>query len=163
MSNVIKLKNNNILGTIPTTSDLEAGELAINTASGRLYTEINDNEIVEVGPHPVFDTIAEAETYFPLVGDICYINETSSNYKYVEYISDPPTVNEKNILITGQGGNTRWIATILSTTVAPLIKFFVGMTIEEPDSVITSDGTTVTLTLQAIGGGDITYSRPMDR
>lgn len=160
MSNVIKLKNNNILGTIPTTSDLEAGELAINTASGRLYTEINDNEIVEVGPHPVFDTIAEAETYFPLVGDICYINETSSNYKYVEYISDPPTVNEKNILITGQGGNTRWIATILSTTVAPLLKFFVGMTIEEPDSVITSDGTTVTLTLQAIGSGDITYSRP---
>ena len=37
MSTLIKLKRSAVAGRIPTTSNLELGELAINTADGKIY------------------------------------------------------------------------------------------------------------------------------
>ena len=48
---VIRLKRSNFPGKIPTTGDLELGELAINTNDGKLYTKKDDGveSIVEIG------------------------------------------------------------------------------------------------------------------
>lgn len=45
MAQNIKLKRSAIAGKIPTTSSLEAGELAINTADGKLYFKRDDQTI----------------------------------------------------------------------------------------------------------------------
>jgi hypothetical protein len=47
----ILIKRSNISGRIPLTSDLDFGELAINTFSGKMYLKINDGNIsvVELG------------------------------------------------------------------------------------------------------------------
>ena len=50
-SPVIKIKRSAVSGNAPTTSQLELGELALNTYDGKLFTEINTGSasIVEIG------------------------------------------------------------------------------------------------------------------
>jgi hypothetical protein len=54
MANLIKIKRSNVPGKVPTTTDLELGELAVNTYDGKLYLKKNDGteSIVEIGTDP---------------------------------------------------------------------------------------------------------------
>lgn len=52
MPNKIQIKRSSVAGKIPTTSDLDAGELGINTYDGKLYlkrTVSGTSDIIEVG------------------------------------------------------------------------------------------------------------------
>ena len=48
MSNTIRLKRSSTASDTPTASDLEVGELAINTADAKLFTKHTDNTIKEI-------------------------------------------------------------------------------------------------------------------
>ena len=48
MATVIKLKKSETAGAAPTTSNLEAGEVAINTADQKIYVRDSSSNIVEV-------------------------------------------------------------------------------------------------------------------
>ena len=63
MANLIKLKRSAVAGKAPITSDLELGELALNTYDGKLYTKKDDGtaSIVELsggggGGGPIAET-----------------------------------------------------------------------------------------------------------
>lgn len=45
MAQTVKLKRSSVAGNIPTTANLDAGELAINNADGKVYFERNDSTI----------------------------------------------------------------------------------------------------------------------
>ena len=45
MSNTVILKKNSSAGNEPSASDLSAGELAVNTADGKLFTKHTDGTI----------------------------------------------------------------------------------------------------------------------
>jgi hypothetical protein len=45
MANVLKLKKSSVVGKVPTSSDLDYGELAINYADGKLYYKNSSNNI----------------------------------------------------------------------------------------------------------------------
>ena len=49
MASIIKIKRNNTSGTAPSGGDLAAGELAVNTADGLLFTSSNGTDIVSLG------------------------------------------------------------------------------------------------------------------
>lgn len=52
MANTIKIKRSTVAGKVPTTSDLSAGELAVNIADGKLFTRKETGgvaSIVEIG------------------------------------------------------------------------------------------------------------------
>jgi len=49
MASIIKIKRNNTGGTVPSNGDLAAGELAVNTADGLLFTSSNGTDIVSLG------------------------------------------------------------------------------------------------------------------
>jgi len=52
MANTIKIKRSSIAGKIPTTGQLELGELAVNTTDGKLYTKKDVggvSSVVEIG------------------------------------------------------------------------------------------------------------------
>lgn len=57
MAETIKLKRSAVQGKVPTTGDLELGELALNTYDGKLYTLKDDGSasIVEIGGSGVTD------------------------------------------------------------------------------------------------------------
>lgn len=64
MANVIKIKRSAVQGKVPLTTDLQLGELAVNTYDGRLYTLKNDgtNAVVRIGGNIVdADISATAE------------------------------------------------------------------------------------------------------
>ena len=52
MANIVKLKRSSVQGKVPTTSDLELGELGLNTYDGKLYAKKDDGtlSIFEIGP-----------------------------------------------------------------------------------------------------------------
>lgn len=51
MANTFKLKRSSVQGKIPTTGDLQLGELALNTYDGKLYTKKDNGtaSVVEIG------------------------------------------------------------------------------------------------------------------
>jgi hypothetical protein len=51
MANTLKLKRSAVANKVPTTSDLELGELALNTYDGKLYTKKDNGTatVVEIG------------------------------------------------------------------------------------------------------------------
>ncbi len=51
MANTIKIKRSAVEGKAPTTSDLDLGELALNTYDGKLYTKKDNGtaSVVELG------------------------------------------------------------------------------------------------------------------
>jgi len=51
MANTIKVKRSSVAGKVPTTGDLELGEIAINTFDGKMYFEKNNGtaSVVQVG------------------------------------------------------------------------------------------------------------------
>ena len=49
MATVIKPKRSFTTGSIPSVSDLEIGELAMNVADGKFYTKANANTVKEIG------------------------------------------------------------------------------------------------------------------
>ena len=53
MANTIRIKRSNVAGKIPTTSDIDAGELALNTSDKRLFTKNpSTSAILEIGSNP---------------------------------------------------------------------------------------------------------------
>ena len=53
MANVIRIKRSNVAGKKPTTSEVSAGELAVNTADKRLFTKNpSTSAILEIGSNP---------------------------------------------------------------------------------------------------------------
>jgi len=58
MATKIVTKNSSTAGAAPTASDLVQGELAVNVADGRLYTEDNAGAIVELGTNPLGEITA---------------------------------------------------------------------------------------------------------
>lgn len=49
MDSILKVKRSSVADKIPVEADLEQGELALNTADGKLYTKKEDNVVVELG------------------------------------------------------------------------------------------------------------------
>ena len=49
MANTIRHKRSSTASAIPTSGSLSAGELAINTADGKLFLKKDDNSVVQVG------------------------------------------------------------------------------------------------------------------
>lgn len=65
MATVIQFKRSSTQGATPGTGDLALGELAVNTYSGRFYTEKNDGTaaVVEVGSNPSTLTVNDAYSF----------------------------------------------------------------------------------------------------
>ena len=68
MSNVIKLKRSSTINSAPTTSDLEFGEVAVNSADKKIYMRDGENSIttianfanVDAFPYGDYGTVSES-------------------------------------------------------------------------------------------------------
>lgn len=92
MSQIIKLKRNSTLGATPNTTDLVPGELAINTADGKLYT-INEtgDAIAQLGG--IVDAATNGTT-----GDLeLYTTDGST----ITYSPTPASTIENDLTVTG--------------------------------------------------------------
>lgn len=60
MATVIKLKKSETLSSVPTTSDLAQGEVAINTVDKKMYVRDSNNNIIQVASNDVDEATALA-------------------------------------------------------------------------------------------------------
>lgn len=60
-------KKSTVAGKVPLSSDLDIGELAVNTADKKLYTKHNDNNVVTLGTYITISATAPAN---PQVNDL---------------------------------------------------------------------------------------------
>ena len=72
MASTILLKKSSTSGSAPSTSDLQAGEIAINLADRKIYVEDGSGAIVTMGVY--VDATAPAN---PVEGDVWY--DTANN------------------------------------------------------------------------------------
>ena len=86
-SPVIKIKRSAVSGNAPTTSQLELGELALNTYDGKLFTEINTGSasIVEIGSNLNTLQVNTITSNVAFTGDITF---TGDDYNIVWDKSD---------------------------------------------------------------------------
>ena len=71
MSNKFLLKKSSVTGRVPTTSDLEYGELALNYADGRLYYKNSNNAIASLGGAQNFTQI-DRQSYTATAGQTTF-------------------------------------------------------------------------------------------
>lgn len=60
-------KKSTVAGKVPLSSDLDIGELAVNTADKKLYTKHNDNNVVTLGTYIAISATAPEN---PQVNDL---------------------------------------------------------------------------------------------
>ena len=60
-------KKSTVAGKVPLSSDLDIGELAVNTADKKLYTKHSDNAVVQIGTTITISSTAPAS---PAVNDL---------------------------------------------------------------------------------------------
>ena len=71
MANKIVLKKSSVVGRVPTPSDLEYGELALNYADGRLYYKNSNNAIASLGGSQNFTQI-DRQSYTATAGQTTF-------------------------------------------------------------------------------------------
>ena len=83
MAGTVKLKRSAVEGKIPTTSDLDLGEMAINTHDGKVYIKKDDGTaaIVEIGG--LKPLAAETEDFTFVSADEMQVNNTYLTFSVV--------------------------------------------------------------------------------
>ena len=158
MATVIQFKRSATQNSVPATSDLSLGELAVNTYHGRFYTEKNDGSaaIVEVGSNPASLTINDALT-FPTSdgtsgqllstngsGTIGFTDAPSSGLTQFYYAVTSST----QTVFTGSDDNSA----TLSYTLGLEQVYLNGVKLVSGDDYVTTSTSTITLQEDAVQG-----------
>lgn len=69
MANKILIKKSTVAGKIPNVSDLDIGEIAINTADAKLYTKHSDNTVKLLKADPILPDVVTVGTYTKVTSD----------------------------------------------------------------------------------------------
>ena len=102
MATKIVTKNSSTASAVPTASDLVQGELAVNVADKRLFTEDNGGSIVELGTNPSSLTVS---------GDIDVDGTTNLDVVDIDGAVDmASTLTVGTTIATGSGGASGKIA-----------------------------------------------------
>lgn len=87
MANTIKLRRSAVPSAVPTTAQLELGEVAINTFDGKLFIKRNNGteSVVEIGAGGASVTISETAPSSPTAGNLWFKSTDGSlNIYYVD-------------------------------------------------------------------------------
>ena len=157
MATVIQFKRSSTQNSVPTTSDLALGELAVNTYHGRFYTEKNDGSaaIVEVGSNPKTLTINDAITFPTADGSNGQLLSTngSGTLSFTDAASSGVTtftysVTGNQTVFTGNDDNSASLA----YTVGMEQVYLNGVKLVVSDDYATTNSTTITLQANAVSG-----------
>lgn len=157
MATLIQFKRSSTQNAVPVTSDLSLGELAVNTYSGRFYTEKNDGSaaIVEVGSNPASLTVNDAFS-FPTSdgtsnqvlktngsGTLAWSDQPSSGVKTYTF-----TITETGTTISGTDDNSD---TLVYTSGYEQV-YINGVKLVSGSDYTATSSTVVTLTENALSG-----------
>ena len=140
---VIKPKRSSVASNVPTTSDLEVGEIAINLADQKLYVRNTSNQVVEIGGSSV-DFSALSEAMIPDTTETYDLGSADKRWRDLYLAGN--TINLAGATISSDGSGTIEISANGATLPA--------------GSKITTGGTTTGIALQG-QAGEVIQSVPI--
>lgn len=162
----IRLKRSSVAAKVPLVSDLDLGEMAINTNDGKVFIKKDDGtaSIVEVGGGAFEHYNQEATPTASSYGATWYVPSTSKTYKWVNDgtsdlwidisgVSTSTAVYNK-IQYTATGGETSYSTTY---TVGFIDIFIDGNKLIEGVDFTATDGNTINFTSALIAGERVTF------
>ena len=151
MAQTIKLKRSSVSGNTPGTSDLELGEVAINTYDGKMFIKKNDgsDSIVEIGGSS--GTVTEAFKTISVSGQSNVVADSATDTLTL-------VAGSNMTITTNAGGDT---ITFASSGGGGTQNVFNTFAVSGQTSVV-ADSTTDTLTLAAGSGIGITTNAGTD-
>lgn len=179
MATKIVTKNSSTASAVPTASDLVQGELAVNVADKRLFTEDNGGSIVELGTNPTTLTVDTTTLVVDSTNNRVGIGTSSpANTLTVGNTADSADdqnatvgikcdANHQGIMLQENSGSEQWSLGVNadgdlnfydSTVTTPTVTFKdnggVGIGTSSPDSLMhLSSNTGATLTLESTDTG----------
>jgi hypothetical protein len=111
MATKIVTKNSSTASAVPTASDLVQGELAVNVADKRLFTEDNAGAIVELGTNPSGNVTFQdnGKAIFGAGSDLQIYHDGSNSYLKDAGTGDLYIQGEANVRITDGDGNKMFL------------------------------------------------------
>ena len=101
MATVIKLKRSETASSVPTTSDLAVGEVAINTADQKIYVRDSGDSIVEIANASTTDLTSVGSNIVPST-DVTYdLGTLVKSFKDIFFTND---LKQKVNIFTASGG-----------------------------------------------------------
>ena len=151
MAQTIKLKRSSVSGNTPGTSDLELGEVAINTYDGKMFIKKNDgsDSIVEIGG--TSGTVTEAFKTIAVSGQSNVVADSATDTLTL-------VAGSKMTITTRAAGDS---ITFASSGVPGSQNVFTTFAVSGQNSVV-ADSTTDTLTLVAGTGITLTTDNSND-
>ena len=151
MAQTIKLKRSSVSGNTPSTSDLELGEVAINTYDGKMFIKKNDgsDSIVEIGG--TSGTVTEAFKTIAVSGQSNVVADSATDTLTL-------VAGSNMTITTNASGDT---ITFASSGGGGTQNVFNTFAVSGQSSVV-ADSTTDTLTLAAGSGINITTNASTD-
>ena len=151
MAQTIKLKRSSVSGNTPSTSDLELGEVAINTYDGKMFIKKNDgsDSIVEIGG--TSGTVTEAFKTIAVSGQSNVVADSATDTLTL-------VAGSNMTITTNASGDT---VTFASSGGGGTQNVFSTFAVSGQSSVV-ADSTTDTLTLAAGSGINITTNAGTD-
>ena len=151
MAQTIKLKRSSVSGNTPGTSDLELGEVAINTYDGKMFIKKNDgsDSIVEIGG--TSGTVTEAFKTIAVSGQSNVVADSATDTLTL-------VAGSNMTITTNASGDT---VTFASSGGGGTQNVFNTFAVSGQSSVV-ADSTTDTLTLAAGSGINITTNAGTD-
>ena len=124
MATNIKLKKSSVPGRVPSTGDLDYGELAINYADGVIYFKSASNIIQSINANPIgVDSVAVTNlidsSYVQFRIDQAYINSLDVNAGTLDGQDGTYFLNYNNFLNTPVIPDSAFVSNIASTTTSP--------------------------------------------
>ncbi len=122
----IKPKRSSTASQAPTTSNLEAGEIAVNLADKKLYVRDTSNNILELTTRNL-NSLDNVSVASPSDGQVLKYNSTSSVWEAQEDTAKTNLTSLTDVSVTTpavdqvlQYNGTSWVNTALTTTTNPL-------------------------------------------
>ena len=105
MASNIKFKRSAVQNRVPTTAQLDLGELALNTFDGKLYTEINTGSaaVVEIGS--ILSSLAVNGDNGAGGGDVVFHGTTANRDLTWDYSDDSLNLADNTKIKVGNGGD----------------------------------------------------------
>ena len=126
MSTTIKLRRSSVPGRVPTTSQLELGEIAINTADGKLYFKrydpvANTESIIDVSvdldPNAILDLLKTVDGSGSGLDSDLLDGQTGSYYlDYNNFTNVPPATLDLTLSgkVTGNAFSNTGVMTLIT-------------------------------------------------
>jgi hypothetical protein len=162
-TNTILIKRSSVAAKVPATTDLQLGEIAINTYDGKMYIKKNNgsDSIVQIGPQEALAGLSDVTLTSPISGQVLtyngsvWVNNATTPSSYSTTITSWTLVsgNLYSAVVSHNLGTQNVVISLFDTTTNTLIQADKVVLTSSNSATITVTGNTHSIRVVVIANG----------